>query len=643
MGIAFVFQSLITAACVCCLHTSELPTLYCIVLQGVDYTDDDDLWEHAEDGVVEAELDISKPLPPTYESFEAIMSITEEQKHAKETKRKEGDNVRINLKKPANVVDLQSKPKRVAPPENLEVNTGNTDSSIRNAHKKQTRHSIEPINDEQLSEERDSSKNVGKVEESAFSQPVQLFRKPDLPTKGKGKRKERRDHSASKDENKSRDMEIGAAEASPAAVQPLQKSPGNVARASQGGHEQQLHYSKPSSPPPLSKGMRTEMSSSTKINHSSRQRKARSLEAALKAQSEQKVLKALVWGNNSAGVLVQAGEITGFVPFSEFSPQTISDVLNVEKSLMQNESLKEEASPRRLALSSLVGCQLMLGVEHINEQSQRVILSERVAFRWMNRPPSSQQITPEILSAAQKAVGEVFTARVRTIRPFGCFLEFDIPIHDGRMVTVNGLCHISEFTWDAVADPSQVLSPGQSVQARLVFVNMAKGRLFLSIRRAEPNPLLETLDSLLGSAKVAFEGDKDSNIDRLLSNSTDTRSITPRQTADAAEDLRPFLGDLDVATEFAKEIAKENEVEKIILGRRLQSRAFSQDVQVFMSRMNDEDESKDSAARKVDLVIRSGHDVQIVEVITSLNRDELREIAVSVTQRLVEERNVSDR
>lgn len=94
-------------------------------------------------------------------------------------------------------------------------------------------------------------------------------------------------------------------------------------------------------------------------------------------------------------------------------------------------------------------------------------------------------------------------------------------------------------------------------------VDAAKARVFLSMRRTAPNPLLETLDSLVtsaGAASTAAARDGDA----------DTRA------AAAQLDQRPALGDLAEAAAFAGLLRAARGVHSVELGVRLQSRAASQ-------------------------------------------------------------------
>ena len=81
---------------------------------------------------------------------------------------------------------------------------------------------------------------------------------------------------------------------------------------------------------------------------------------------------------------------------------------------------------------------------------------------------------------------------VTNITEFGVFVTFSLPNIDGNLV---GLVYVSEVSWDPNEDVG--LETGQARKAKLIHVDTTKKHVFLSFKRTTPNPLLETLDTLL--------------------------------------------------------------------------------------------------------------------------------------------------
>lgn len=89
--------------------------------------------------------------------------------------------------------------------------------------------------------------------------------------------------------------------------------------------------------------------------------------------------------------------------------------------------------------------------------------------------------TSEAINAALKTVkgivavpeeGEVYDAEVKTIMPYGAFVEF--------MPGKQGLLHVSEIAWDRIDDVSKVLKEGEVIQVKLVGKDPKTGKFKLS-------------------------------------------------------------------------------------------------------------------------------------------------------------------
>jgi small subunit ribosomal protein S1 len=94
-----------------------------------------------------------------------------------------------------------------------------------------------------------------------------------------------------------------------------------------------------------------------------------------------------------------------------------------------------------------------------------------------------KQLTPGPWNMVQDKypVGTRVTGRVASLKKYGAFLELE----EG----LAGLVHISEMSWTRkIRHPSEVLSTGNTVEAIVLDINVAKERISLSIRQLEPNP-----------------------------------------------------------------------------------------------------------------------------------------------------------
>lgn len=77
-------------------------------------------------------------------------------------------------------------------------------------------------------------------------------------------------------------------------------------------------------------------------------------------------------------------------------------------------------------------------------------------------------------------VNEVYTGVVKTIQPFGAFVEF--------MPGKDGLLHISEITWERLETMDGVLQVGEEIQVKLVEHDKKTGKYRLSRKALLPKP-----------------------------------------------------------------------------------------------------------------------------------------------------------
>ena len=82
--------------------------------------------------------------------------------------------------------------------------------------------------------------------------------------------------------------------------------------------------------------------------------------------------------------------------------------------------------------------------------------------------------------AAQPEVGEVYKGKVRSIQPYGAFVE----IMPGK----DGLLHISEVTHERIQTLEGLLEVGQEIDVKLVEIDKKTGKYRLSRKVLLPRP-----------------------------------------------------------------------------------------------------------------------------------------------------------
>jgi len=81
---------------------------------------------------------------------------------------------------------------------------------------------------------------------------------------------------------------------------------------------------------------------------------------------------------------------------------------------------------------------------------------------------------------ATAEVGEIYDGKVKTIQPFGAFVEF-LPGKDG-------LLHISEVKWERLETMDGVFKVGDEVRVKLVEIDKKTGKYRLSRKALLPRP-----------------------------------------------------------------------------------------------------------------------------------------------------------
>ena len=160
-------------------------------------------------------------------------------------------------------------------------------------------------------------------------------------------------------------------------------------------------------------------------------------------------------GHNKGGLLVQIGQLRGFVPKSQFSRER-------QQATQQSPS----------ALQKSVGQSILVKVVEVDIEKNRLILSEKDAASEIRQGKRAR-----LLSEIKE--GDVFDGRVINLANFGAFVDIG---------GLEGLIHLSEISWKRINNPNEVLKTGQEVKVQVLSIDQDKERLALSLKRLQPDP-----------------------------------------------------------------------------------------------------------------------------------------------------------
>lgn len=157
------------------------------------------------------------------------------------------------------------------------------------------------------------------------------------------------------------------------------------------------------------------------------------------------------------GVLIDYAGVRGFIPASQLDPSNADNP------------------------SNLRGKKIGVKILELDRESNRFVVSQKA-------------VTQKDLIVSQQAVlskvkeGDVFTATVMGIVPFGAFVQVAIPVQEEEEITVEGLIHISEIAWERVDNPGDYLKVGGKEEVKVIGKDNASGRLNLSIKQLKKDP-----------------------------------------------------------------------------------------------------------------------------------------------------------
>lgn len=168
---------------------------------------------------------------------------------------------------------------------------------------------------------------------------------------------------------------------------------------------------------------------------------------------QDQVVTLSVSGYNRGGLLVEGGNLSGFVPYSHLVEMTC-----------------QADAEREKFLADYIGKQLSLKVIECVPNEGRVVFSERAARAGSGR-------RAQLFSHLRP--GEIVSGEVTNITDFGVFIDLG---------GVEGLIHISELSWGRVVHPAHILQLKQRVEVQVIDILPERCRIALSLKRLQPNP-----------------------------------------------------------------------------------------------------------------------------------------------------------
>ena len=111
-------------------------------------------------------------------------------------------------------------------------------------------------------------------------------------------------------------------------------------------------------------------------------------------------------------------------------------------------------------------------ITEYKEGGRNLVVSRRVLLE-AEQQANAAEVRKSIVE------GAVLPGRVASVREFGAFVDLG---------GVQGLLHVSEMAWERVADPSQIVKPGDEITVKVLRVDPDKEKISLGLKQLAADP-----------------------------------------------------------------------------------------------------------------------------------------------------------
>ncbi|MBO5534934.1 MAG: S1 RNA-binding domain-containing protein [Clostridia bacterium] len=119
-------------------------------------------------------------------------------------------------------------------------------------------------------------------------------------------------------------------------------------------------------------------------------------------------------------------------------------------------------------IGDFVGKTMTVKIIEVDKNKHRIVAS-RKAFLNEEKKKAWENIEE----------GQIVTGTVRRLTDFGAFVDIG---------GVDGLIHVTDLAWHRVKHPSDIVTPGQEIQVKIVSIDRERERIQLSLKELTPQP-----------------------------------------------------------------------------------------------------------------------------------------------------------
>ena len=183
------------------------------------------------------------------------------------------------------------------------------------------------------------------------------------------------------------------------------------------------------------------------------------------------------------------------------------------------------------------GKTLQVEVIDVDREANRLIFAQK---------KEGKELEEEKKLLAKVEIGQKYTGEVKSILPFGVFVE----ISNG----IVGLVHISEIAWEKVDDPTKFFKIGQKVEVMVSAKDEAAGKISLSLKQLAKDPFEEVSakyskdQKVAGSVSKIFRGGVYVTLESGLEGFVNAAKIPPNESWEEGKTVQCMIESVDVAS-----------------------------------------------------------------------------------------------
>jgi len=123
-------------------------------------------------------------------------------------------------------------------------------------------------------------------------------------------------------------------------------------------------------------------------------------------------------------------------------------------------------------MEALVGQEIRCRITKLDTTEEDVVVDRRVIAEEEQRSAKERRYS-------EMREGDIVTGTVRNLADYGAFVDIG---------GVDGLLHVAEISWSRVNKPSDVLTVGQEIEAKVIRIDADKQRISLGMKQLQPHP-----------------------------------------------------------------------------------------------------------------------------------------------------------